>query len=544
MSNKKIILAVIVIAVLGAVAWYGTFDRQAPIGISEKRLGDLNAVSGDMPQASSSQIIDLQNGQSIDLVIAPVQKMIAGRTVKMLAYNGSIPGPTLRVPEDTEIVINLKNEGDTATSLHAHGVRMDNAFDGVPGVTQEEIAVGGSFSYKLTFPDAGIFWYHPHVRTDYTLESGLYANIIVTPKDTAYWSPVNREIPLMLDDIALDEKGILPFDAKVADHALMGRFGNVMLINGETDYKLQAKQGDVARLYLTNAANTRLFNFVLPGAKIKLVGADVGKYEKETFVDQVMVAPGERRVVDVFFEKSGEYTMKHKTPEKEYVLGTVSVSSESASPSYSKEFAVLRTNSEVANELGGLMDTYLAKTPDKSLDLSLDMTPDMQGMMPSQGGHMGGGHMMNDGSMMSGQAMNMGDGEDAFEWEDTMPMMNSVSTGDSVKWKLIDIKTKKENMKINDWTFNRGDKVKIRIFNDPKSMHPMQHPIHFHGQRLMVLSTNGVANANPVWVDTALIAKGDTVDILLDASNPGTWMIHCHILEHAESGMMATFKVQ
>ncbi len=539
MSNRQVVWVVVVVAVVGSLAWYGIVSRQGEVDSIGKGASSLNASpSGDLKQAASSSVIDLKDGQSTDLVITPIQKNIAGRTVKMLGYNGSIPGPTLRVAEGSEITINLKNGGDIATTLHAHGVRMDNPFDGVPGVTQKEIGIGESFTYKLKFSDPGVFWYHPHVRTDYTLESGLYANFIVTPKDTAYWSPVNREIPLTLDDIALDEKGMLPFDAKVADHTLMGRFGNVMLINGETDYQLSAKQGEVVRLYLTNAANTRLFNFTLPGAKMKLVGADVGRYEKETFVDQVMVAPGERRVVDVFFEKAGEYAMKHQTPEKEYALGRVSVSSEVATPAYSKEFATLRTNTEVVNELEGLMNTYLSKAPDKSLNLSLDMNSEMRKGMPM------GMHSMGSGGMaMSDEDMGMGDDGDALEWEDTMASMNAQSNSNMMKWKLVDKTNGKVNMDIKDWNFQLGDKVKIRIFNDPQSMHPMQHPIHFHGQRLMVLSTNGVRNENPAWVDTTLVAKGDTVDILLDASNPGTWVAHCHILEHAESGMMFSYTV-
>lgn len=540
MNNKKTAIGVGVAAViLGSLVWYGMTNRQAQIGSSEKGTANLSAPpSDDIKQAVSSPIIDLKDGQSTDLTITPVIKTIAGRTVKMLAYNGSLPGPTLRVPEGSEITVNLKNDGDIATSLHAHGVRMDNPFDGVPGVTQEEIAVGESFAYKLKFSDPGVFWYHPHVRTDYALESGLYANIIVMPKESAYWSPVNREVPLMLDDIALDDKGMLPFDAKVADHTLMGRFGNVMLVNGETDYQLQAKQGEVVRLYLTNAANTRLFNFTLPGAKMKLVGADVGKYEKETFVDQIMIAPGERRVVDVFFENPGEYAMKHQTPDKEYALGKVVVSSEVASPSYSNEFSVARMNTAVVSELEGLMNTYLPKTPDKSLNLSLDMNEQMRQGMPMGMHSMGGG-----GMAMSDMDMGMGDDGDALEWEDTMAGMNTQSNSNMMKWKLVDKTSGKVNMDIKDWNFQVGDKVKIRIFNDPQSMHPMQHPVHFHGQRLMVLSTNGVRNENPVWIDTALVAKGDTVDILLEVTNPGTWVAHCHILEHAESGMMFSYTV-
>lgn len=539
MSNKQVVWVVVAVALVGSLAWYGMTKRQGEVSSTGKGAANLGAPpSGDIQQAASSSIIDLKDGQSTDLTITPIQKNIAGRTVKMLGYNGSIPGPTLRVSEGSEVTINLKNGGDIATTLHAHGVRMDNPFDGVPGVTQKEIAVGESFTYKLKFTDPGAFWYHPHVRTDYALESGLYANIIVTPKDSAYWSPVNREVPLMLDDIALDKDGMLPFDAKVANHTLMGRFGNVMLVNGETDYQLQAKQGEVVRLYLTNAANTRLFNFALPGVKMKLVGADVGKYEKETFVDQIMIAPGERRVVDVFFEQAGEYAMKHQTPDKEYAMGKVSVSSEPASPSYSNEFSVARTNGAVVSELEGLMNTYLSKTPDKSLNLSLDMNSEMRKGMPMGMHSMGGG-----GMAMSDKDMGMGDDGDALEWEDTMASMNAQSNSNMMKWKLVDKTSDKANMDIKDWNFQVGDKVKIRIFNDPQSMHPMQHPIHFHGQRLMVLSTNGVRNDNPVWVDTTLVAKGDTVDILLEASNPGTWMVHCHILEHAESGMMFSYTV-
>ncbi len=508
--------------------------------LANKKLSEQqtkNNSSDALVPSQVSQIIDLEDGQSVDLAITPVSKTIAGRTVKMLGYNGSIPGPTLRVSEGSEITINLKNDGDIATTLHAHGVRMDNPFDGVPGVTQKEIGIGESFTYKFKFTDPGVFWYHPHVRTDYALESGLYANIIVTPKDTAYWASVNREIPLILDDIALDEKGMLPFDTEAADHTLMGRFGNVMLVNGETDYKLQAKQGEVVRLYLTNAANTRLFNFTLPGAKMKIVGADVGRYEKETFIDQIMIAPGERRVVDVFFEKSGEYVMKHQTPNKEYILGKVLVSPEVASPSYSNEFSVARTNEIVVSELESIMDTYLPKAPDKSLNLSLDMNQQMREGMPM------GMHSMGDGRMaMSDKGMGMSD-NDVLEWEDTMVTMNTQSTSNTIKWRLVDNETRKMNMDINNWNFQRGDKVKIRISNDTASMHPMQHPVHFHGQRLMVLSTNGERNENPVWVDTVLVAKGDTVDILLDATNPGTWVAHCHILEHAESGMMLSYKV-
>ena len=124
-----------------------------------------------------------------------------------------------------------------------------------------------------------------------------------------------------------------------------------------------------------------------------------------------------------------------------------------------------------------------------------------------------------------------------------MSMMNAMSTTDSVKWKIVDDETKKENDEI-DWQFKVGEQVKIKIFNDPKSMHPMQHPIHLHGQRFLVLSTDGVRNSNLVWKDTALVPKGATVEILVDMQNPGKWMAHCHISEHLAGDMMFPFEVK
>jgi suppressor of ftsI len=548
MKKRNLLLALALAAAVGAGLWYGFGHGRHGGGgggpRKEAAKADFDDIPfAELPEAADPRTVELRDGETFELMIAPVRKTIQGRTVALLGYNGSIPGPTLRIPEGAEVTINLKNEGSLPTTLHSHGVRMDNAFDGTPGLTQKEIAPGESFAYRLKFSDPGAFWYHPHVRTEYAVEAGLYGGFVVTPKDADHWSPANREAVLMLDDIALDAKGLRPFDTEASDHALMGRFGGTMLVNGRTDYRLEVREGEVVRMYLTNAANTRLFNFAIPGAKMKLVGADLGRYAKEAFVDEILIAPGERRVVDVLFERAGEYAMKHRTPGREYGLGSISILSERAAQSYAREFALLRTDASVVEEAKGLMAASADKVPDRNLRLTLDMEGGMGHGMADHGAHMGGGRMMPDGTMMGGHDMGMGDDGDAYEWEDTMPAMNRNATSKTLTWKLTDEKTGKTNMDIDDWNFRVGDKVKVRIFNDPKSMHPMQHPIHFHGQRFMVLSTNGTKTENPVWQDTALIAKGDTVDILLEASNPGKWMAHCHILEHAEAGMMLPFSV-
>jgi FtsP/CotA-like multicopper oxidase with cupredoxin domain len=128
------------------------------------------------------------------------------------------------------------------------------------------------------------------------------------------------------------------------------------------------------------------------------------------------------------------------------------------------------------------------------------------------------------------------------EWNDGMPDMNWISTGKEVRWILRDEAGAKENMDIA-WHARQGDLVKIRLRNDATSMHPMGHPIHFHGQRFLVLARDGVPTPDLAWQDTDLVPVGSTEDILLDASNPGTWMAHCHIAEHLEAGMMMQFTV-
>ncbi|MHB1086560.1 MAG: multicopper oxidase family protein [Minisyncoccota bacterium] len=509
-------IAVVVALVGGSVAAFSW------LGIPLKQL----------PVAEASRIVELKDGDTYDLTASAVTKEINGVKYKMLAYNGSIPGPLIKIAQGAEVTINFKNDTGMKTLLHSHGVRMDNAFDGSQ-TTQKEMEPGEMFSYKLKFPDAGVYWYHPHVREDLQQELGLYGNYFVVPSNENYWSPVNREVTLFLDDILI-ENGQINLSAKGADRTLMGRFGNVMLVNGETDYKLDIKKGEAIRLYVTNAANTRPFNFAIKGARMKLVGADGGAYEKESWADSVLMGPSERAIVEILFDTPGTYVMQNQTPEKTYTLGEVVVSDEQIAQSYAADFEVLRSHPETGTSIDPLRSVF-SKIPDKRINLSIDM---MGGMMSNAGDH-----MMPDGTMMGRMGMG-GIPEGGIEWEDAdMQMMNQMSNVDMVDWNIVDQDTGKKNMDI-DWAFKRGDPVKVRIFNDPKSAHPMQHPIHFHGQRFLVVSRDGVTQTNLVWKDTVLVKAGETVDIVLDTSNPGVWMAHCHIAEHLEAGMMMKFSVE
>jgi FtsP/CotA-like multicopper oxidase with cupredoxin domain len=270
-------------------------------------------VAGLAP-AARPELVDVAPGSTFDLRIVPVAKEIDGAVIRMLSYNGSIPGPTLRVQQGSEISVNVTNDGDIDTTVHWHGLRLDNRYDGVPHDTQDPISPGDEgYTHRLRFPDAGVFWYHPHLREDYAQEMGLYANVIVVPSEADYWPPVDREVVYTLDDILLEDGKMVPFSPHGPDHVAMGRFGNVLLVGGETKQHLDVAQGEVVRFYLTNTANTRVFKVQLPGAPMKLVGSDCGRYEYEQLVDAVVLAPSERGIVDVRFDSVGYFTLQHVT---------------------------------------------------------------------------------------------------------------------------------------------------------------------------------------------------------------------------------------
>lgn len=512
------------------------------IGKNNSVNAEFSASTKGLPEAQPTQTVELKDGDTYDLTASFVKKTVAGKEVRMLAYNGSVPGPILKIPQGARITVNFKNNTDIANTVHSHGVRMNDAFDGVPDVTQKAVPVGGSFKYTLAFPDAGMYWYHPHIRDDYAVEMGLYGNFWVIPEGDSSWNSVDREVPVFVDDILLANGKIAPFKKDGAIRTLMGRYGNTMFTNGETDYRLDVNKGEVVRFYFTNSANVRPFNIAIPGVKMKLVGGDNGLYERDEWKDTVMVNPSERVIIESLFDTAGEYELQNKTPERVYSLGKIIVSEENATSVNAKSFTILRKHAEVVRGIDSFRSLF-EKKPDKYIKLSVDMMGGLQNMNSS---NTVGGHMMPDGTMMGdGVGAGANESKEPIEWEESanMQMMNAMSDTKMVAWSILDQDTGKKNMDI-DWKFKAGDKVKIRITNDGASIHPMQHPIHFHGQRFLIVDKNGEQQTNLVWKDSVLVPAGEYVDILLDASNPGMWMAHCHILEHIEAGMMFGFEVE
>ena len=504
------------------------------VGLTPKVTPFLPGGAADpmrLPPARPATLTPLRDGDTLDLTATLVRRTIRGHAFAMYGFNGQVPGPLIRVPQRATITVRFHNRIDLPSSVHWHGVRLDNPNDGAVGVTQRPVPSGGDFVYTVRFPDAGVYWYHPHVREDVEQSMGLFGNMLVDAPDPDWYSPANREQALMLGDLLMQADTLIPYGGEAPDFALMGRVGNVLLVNGEPDYALQVHRGEVVRFYLTNAANSRTFNLSFGGASIKLLASDVSRFEREARVASVVLAPAERYIVEVRFDRPGRYALvnqvqaiNHYRGEFEAevdTLGVVTVDSTPAAPDLGAAFDSLRANPAVSKDVERFRP-YFGKPPDKRLTLTVRTSG-----LP----------------LATVQFMTIDTAYYApVEWVDGMPDMNWLSTSKQVRWILRDDATEKENGDI-DWHVKRGSVVKLRLFNDPRSFHPMQHPIHLHGQRMLVVARDGVPAENLVWKDTALVPVGSTVDLLIDASNPGAWMLHCHIAEHLGAGMMAVMHV-
>jgi len=479
-----------------------------------------------LPWAKPRSVQSMADGDSLELRAHFVRKRLAGRDLVMLGYNGEIPGPLIDVPEAATITVSFVNDTPFESSIHWHGLRHENRFDGVPGLTQDPVPPGGTFEYTVHFPDPGIYWYHPHLREDIQQDLGLYGNMMVRSPDLL--PGVDREEILVFDDLTLAETGNVPYGREEANYTLMGRFGNVLLVNGERRVELSATTGESIRWFLTNVANTRTMNLSVDGLALKLVASDLGAFEQESWVESVPIAPAERYIVDLRFSEPGTYALvnhvqalNHSTgvffPERD-TLAVITVDG----PVVPAASSVVRTREDVQSGIDPFRK-WVDASPTHEVELLLRT----QGLAP-----------IVDWVLKVDQAY-----FHPVEWSGTMPMMNWSASAVETEWVIREVSSGKENMEI-DWRFDLHSTAKIRIHNRRDAMHGMQHPIHVHGQRFLVVAYNGRPVNNLVWKDTVLIPAGMDADIVVEFTNPGAWMMHCHIAEHMEAGMMTHFMVE
>jgi FtsP/CotA-like multicopper oxidase with cupredoxin domain len=253
---------------------------------------------------------------------------------------------------------------------------------------------------------------------------------------------------------------------------------------------------------------------------VVLVASDLGPFEREALVESVVIAPGERYEVDVHLPAQGTVPMLNRVRALDHMLGTIHESVDTLgtyqlSPGGARPASVaLHENAAVTAEIGRLA-RGLARAPDRTLAITMRLGTTLPGPVTA---------------MLMGPAL-------PAEWNDGMPMENWLTTARDVTWVLRDAGTGDENAAVR-WRVRAGERKILRIVNDADAPHAMAHPIHLHGQRFVVLRRNGRAVPNRAWKDTVLVPAGETVDLLVDFTNPGEWMLHCHIAEHLGAGMM------
>ena len=265
---------------------------------------------------------------------------------------------------------------------------------------------------------------------------------------------------------------------------------------------------------------------------MKVVGSDVGPFQREAWVESVVIAPAERYVVDVRFDRPGTVALVNRVRGLDHLYGRFFDEADTLGMVEWRPSRWPRSRAQLRARSGGLgrslrRSSAIAGWRQRAPVRRWCSRSTTHGPPPVTR------RLMQLDSIYF----------PPVEWSGTMPMMNWAATGHQLRWILRDPETGRENMDI-DWHLRRGQPVRVRLVNPRESVHAMQHPIHLHGQRFLVLAVNGVPNENLAWKDTVLVPAGAAVDILLDPSNPGRWMGHCHIAEHLSAGMMMRFTVE
>jgi FtsP/CotA-like multicopper oxidase with cupredoxin domain len=430
------------------------------------------------------------------------------------SYNSAVPGPEIRVRQGARLRIKVENQLAEETTVHWHGLRVPNAMDGVPHLTQPPIGPGESFVYEFDLPDAGTYWYHPHERSFEQVGRGLYGPLIVEEREPIQ---VDRDVTWVLDDWRLLQDAQISDDfGNFMDASHNGRVGNTVTVNGRILETFPVRAGERVRLRLINAANARIFGLEFHGHRPRVIALDgqpvephepeggrvvLGPAMRTDLVIDMSGRPGERIGVTDTFYRGLEYRM-------------LDLAYEDAPPL--REHPLDAPMRLAANTLP---EPDLATADRHEVAFS-------GGMM---GGMMGGGGMMDGGGMggMRGDGMMGG-------------MMGGVMRGmqHSGIWAINGVAATGDVME--PFLTLRRDRSYVLAMHNHTAWH---HPMHLHGHAFRVIARHGRTTRYQEWQDTVLMAPHESVDIAFVADNPGGWMFHCHILEHQAAGMMGVIRV-
>jgi len=410
------------------------------------------------------------------------------------SYNGSLPGPEIRVLQGDRIRVLAENGLNEGTTVHWHGIRTPNAMDGVPFLTQDPIPVGGKFLYEFDALDAGTFWYHPHQRSSEQVGRGLYGPLIVEEADPIR---VDRDLTWMLDDWRMTREGQIAGDFGSRHDAMHGgRIGNSVTINGQMPERISVRSGERIRLRLINAANARIFGLNFGGLAPVVVALD-GQPVSPHVPDDDIVVVGPAMRVDLVIDMTGKPGDALTVTDAFYE---------------GLEYRLV--------DLAYGPDRLRDSVPDWSMALPPNplAEPDMQAATRHQ--------IVFNGGMMGQMMMGGGMGS----------MMEQMREGNM--W-FINGKAATGHMMDPLLLLQQGTSHVLQMDNRTA----WHHPMHLHGHSFRVITRNGQPTRHREWQDTVLMAPEERVEIAFVADNPGDWMFHCHILEHQAAGMMGIIRV-
>jgi FtsP/CotA-like multicopper oxidase with cupredoxin domain len=434
------------------------------------------------------------------LTAGPARSHIVGGAypdTAVWAYNGIVPGPELRLRQGERMRVVVENALDEETTVHWHGLRVPNDMDGVPHLTQKPIAPGETFIYEFEVPDAGTYWYHPHMRTDQQVGRGLYGPLIVEEREPI---AVDRDITWVLDDWRLERDASVSDDfGNMHDVSHNGRIGNTVTINGRIPETFDVRGGERIRLRLVNAANARHFGLRFRGHRPLVIAIDGHPVEPhQAPEDGVVVGPAMR--MDLVLDMTGMAGERFEVIDAFY-------------PRRAYRLVDLVYDREPLR----------ARPPDTPIALAANTMPEPD--LTGASRHeivLGGGAMGNmSTAVMDGRQIDIRE----MVHKGKAWAINGVVANGHVMDPLL--------------TLERYRTHVLAMHNDT----PWHHPMHLHGHSFRVISRNGRPTKFRQWQDTVVMNPRDRVEIAFVADNPGDWMFHCHVLEHQAGGMTSVIRV-